>query len=189
VAQEFPSQVPVAELPERLDLSRARVYDLLSALRIQPRRVGRASYVSAEHYGQLLQCRDALKRGVTLAAYLDQHPPEMEVEPPAAGLLTDSSNGPEHFMAAVLALLQQQQLALAPAEQPDTTLDTIERRLRILQQLADGGLSIPNGELADVLDVAPGTLRGRGQQFEAYGLVFRRESSGRTVSWRVSRPG
>lgn len=191
MSQHIPDQVQVSQLPELLGVSRSRTYDLISALKISARKVGRQAFVDANQLTLLLRCRDALADGVSLAQFADENAPDLPVEP-TAGLVADTSSQPttEALLAAVMALLQtqQQQAAIAPAVELPDTLAQLEQRLRILQLAADGGLCLPNSELADLLDLAPGTLRGRPDGFSSYGLVFRRRHQGRSVVWQVTRP-
>lgn len=183
MAEPIPSQVPVSELPDRLGLSRARIYDLMGALHIQPRKVGRSAFIDGDQYGQLLRCREAIAAGQTLAQYLDENPPPLATET-TAGLVADTST-PDQLLAAMLALVERQALPAAPP--PPDPVDALERRLRILSDLANSGMAIPNAEMAALLAVSPATLRSRGQQFLAYGLMVTRQQQGRSIVWTVSR--
>lgn len=186
------AQIAVADLPRLTGWGKSRLYDIFGQLKITPRRIGRAAFVSPEQLQLLLRCRDAMAQGMSLAQFIDLNPPEPLVEPlpESSGLVADSSAMPtaEQLLSALLAMAQQPQQQLPPPDRSPDPLEQLERRLRLLQQLSDGAIQIPNSELAMVLGVASSTLRSQGQHFSRYGFdITRVPGSGRSVTWKVSR--
>lgn len=183
------AQIAVADLPRLTGWGKSRLYDIFGQLKITPRRIGRAAFVSPEQLQLLLRCRDAMAQGMSLAQFIDLNPPEPLVEPlpESSGLVADSSSIPtaEQLLSMLLAMAQQQ---LPPPDRSPDPLEQLERRLRLLQQLSDGAMQIPNAELAMVLGLSPSTLRSQGPHFSRYGFDLTRvPGAGRSVTWKVSR--
>jgi hypothetical protein len=79
--------------------------------------------------------------------------------------------------------------ALAAALPPAPPSDPL-RTARLLKEAADLCVPLSNGELAQLLGMAPGTVGGwpDGHQPRP-GFVLRREKVGAAVWWTVERPG
>lgn len=187
--------VPVRDLTERLGLSKSRVFALLSELAIARTNDGGLTCVSGEDFLLLEQALAHTRNGGTLAEFKASRGMAPLTVADSSQQSTQSGGTPvDLLLTAMATLLDRQSVAapppaLAPAVEAEVELSLLQRRLDILRTLADARMSLSNSELADVLDLSPGTLRSRGQTFTAYGLRFDREQQGRAVSWRVSRPG
>ena len=191
---ELLAPVPVKALPDKLGISKSRAFALLGELQVSRISDGGVTSVSGEDFLLLQTAIAHCKAGGTMADFKASRGLSALAVTESSQQSSQSGGTPvDLLLTAMAALLDRQPAAvlssaISPAAEAEAELSMLQRRLDILRTLADARMSLSNSELADVLDLAPATLRSRGKQFTAYGLVFTRESSGRTVSWRVGRP-
>jgi hypothetical protein len=169
-------------------LSRSTAYELLKLLGIEPeaRRVPTSrkpvSHLSAEQIQQLQPWASELARGATL--------PQIRERLGRSGNVSDASSQslstlPADQFAATLATLISQQQALPPAAPTDPL-----RTAKALAEAAELGVALSTAELAGVLGMAVGTVRGLPDGHSPRpGFILHREKTGNSVWWLVERPG
>ena len=170
---------------EASGLSRSTAYELLKLLQIEPeaRRVPSSrkpvSHLSAEQIQQLQPWASELASGATLPqvrerlgqidTVRDDHPKQSQIVPA------------DQMMAALAAIVSQQQAP--PAADP-------LRTAKALAEAAELGVALSTTELAGVLGMAVGTVRGLADgHCPRPGFTLRRQKAGNAVWWMVERPG
>lgn len=182
-------ELPVADLPNRYNVSRSQVYARLDALKqrnpeLVPVKRGKKAYVG----GQLLAFMDSMhvliQQGVTVAAAADKAlsvEPQTHPESPVglSDRTQDNTITPTTDRLSDLALLAS---AIAAANHPPP--DPLAR-YRQLEEIAAHGWLLPTSELAELLGLT--TLSG--QEFERYGFRFTRVGkAGSENTWKVEKP-
>lgn len=176
-------------------LSRSTAYELLKLLAIEPepRRVPTSrkpvSHLSAEQVRELQPWAAALAGGATLPQVrerLGQIHTVSDDGPGPSEIVSDERPGqiqtvPADQMLAVLAAIAGQQQT--PPADP-------MRCARALAEAAELGVALSTAELAGVLGMAVGTVRGLADGHSPRpGFTLRREKAGNAVWWTVERPG
>ena len=161
-------------------LSRSTAYELLKLLAIEPeaRRVPTSrkpvSHLSADQV-QLLDpwALEITQRGATLS--------EIRKRLGQLQTIQDDNPGPSAIVPV------DPMAALAAALQPP--VDPL-RRAKALADAAELGVALSTAEMADVLGMAVGTVRGLPDGHQPRpGFTLRRQKAGNAVWWFVERPG
>lgn len=164
---------------EASNLSRSTAYELLKLLQIEPepRRVPTSrkpvSHLSADQVQLLQPWVLELQRGVTL--------PQIRERFGQLQTIPDNNPGPSAIVPV------DPMAALAAALQPPA--DPL-RRAKALVDAAELGVALSTAEMADVLGMAVGTVRGLPDGHQPRpGFTLRRHKAGNAVWWMVERPG
>jgi len=164
---------------EASGLSRSTAYELLKLLQIEPeaRRVPTSrkpvSHLSAEQIQQLQPWVMELQRGATL--------PQIRERLGQLQTIPDNNPGPSAIVPV------DPMAALAAALQPPA--DPL-RRAKALADAAELGVALSTAEMADVLGMAVGTVRGLPDGHSPRpGFTLHRQKSGNAAWWMVERPG
>jgi hypothetical protein len=164
---------------EASDLSRSTAYELLKLLQIEPepRRVPTSrkpvSHLSSDQLQQLHPWVMELQRGATL--------PQIRERLGQLQTIQDNNPGPSAIVPV------DPMAALAAALQPPA--DPL-RRAKALADAAELGVALSTAEMADVLGMAVGTVRGLPDGHQPRpGFTLRRHKAGNAVWWMVERPG
>lgn len=161
-------------------LSRSTAYELLKLLQIEPeaRRVPTSrkpvSHLSADQV-QLLQpwALEIAQRGATL--------PQVRERLGQLQTIPENNPGPSAIVPV------DPMTALAAALHPPA--DPL-RRAKALADAAELGVALSTAEMADVLGMAVGTVRGLPDGHQPRpGFTLRRQKAGNAVWWMVERPG
>lgn len=170
---------------EAAGISRSTAYELLKLLQIEPeaRRVPSSrkpvSHLSGEQMGTLAPWVAELKRGATLPQLRERLGRNDNVRDDGPG---QSDIVPVDQLTAVLAAIVSQQQAAPPADPLRTA--------KALAEAAELGVALSTAELAGVLGMAVGTVRGLADgHCPRPGFTLRREKAGNAVWWMVERPG
>ena len=177
-------------------LSRSTAYELLKLLQVEPepRRVPTSrkpvSHLSAEQVQQLQPWASELASGATLPQIrerLGQIQTVRDGDPGLSESVSDDRPGqiqtvPADQVMAALATLISQQQAASPADPLRTA--------KALAESAELGVALSTAEMAGVLGMAVGTVRGLPDGHSPRpGFVLRRQKAGNAVWWMVDRPG
>jgi hypothetical protein len=170
---------------EAAGISRSTAYELLKLLQIEPeaRRVPTSrkpvSHLSGEQMDTLAPWVAELKRGATLPQIRERLGRNDNVRDDGPG---QSDIVPaDHLTAALAAIVSQQQVP--PPADP-------LRTAKALAEAAELGVALSTAELAGVLGMAVGTVRGLADgHCPRPGFTLRREKAGNAVWWMVERPG
>ena len=164
---------------EASGLSRSTAYELLKLLQIEPeaRRVPTSrkpvSHLSADQLQQLQPWVQELNRGATLPQIRER--------------LGQINTVPDDRPGQIQTVPADPMVALAAALQPPA--DPL-RRARAIADAADLAVPLSTAELADVLGMAVGTVRGLPDgHCPRPGFTLRRQKAGNAVWWTVERPG
>lgn len=164
---------------EASNLSRSTAYELLKLLQIEPepRRVPTSrkpvSHLSSDQLQQLHPWVMELQRGATL--------PQIRERLGQLQTIQDNNPGPSAIVPV------DPMAALAAALQPPA--DPL-RRAKALADAAELGVALSTAEMADVLGMAVGTVRGLPDGHQPRpGFTLRRQKAGNAVWWMVERPG
>ena len=172
--------VRLSDWIEASGLSRSTAYELLKLLQIEPeaRRVPTSrkpvSHLSADQV-QLLQpwALEIGQRGATL--------PQIRERLGQLQTIPDNNPGPSAIVPV------DPMVALAAALQPPA--DPL-RRAKALADAAELGVALSTAEMADVLGMAVGTVRGLPDGHQPRpGFTLHRQKAGNAVWWFVERPG
>ena len=170
---------------EATGLSRSTAYELLKLLGIEPeaRRVPTSrkpvSHLSAEQIQQLQPWAAELAGGATLPQIRERLGRSDSVRDDRPGQI---QTVPADQLVAALAAIAGQQQQAPPADPLHTA--------KALAEAAELGVALSTSELAGVLGMAVGTVRGLPDGHTPRpGFTLRREKSGNAVWWLVERPG
>ena len=166
-------------------LSRSTAYELLKLLGIEPeaRKVPTSrkpvSHLTTEQMELIEPWAAELRRGATL--------PQLRDRLGQIQTIQDDDPGQSEIVPAADPGLSQIIPALAAAlQQPSDPL----RRARALAEAADLGVPLSNGELAEVVGMAPATVSSWPDGHSPRpGFTLRRQKVGAAVWWTVERPG
>lgn len=166
-------------------LSRSTAYELLKLLGIEPeaRKVPTSrkpvSHLTTEQMELIEPWAAELRRGATL--------PQLRDRLGQIQTIPDDDPGQSEIVPAADPGLSQIIPALAAAlQQPSDPL----RRARALAEAADLGVPLSNGELAEVVGIAPRTInKWVDGHSPRPGFILRRQKIGGAVWWTVERPG
>ena len=181
-------ELPIADLPDRYQVSRSQVYARIDALKqrdpsLTPGKRGKKAYASP----RLIELLDSLhvlisQQGETLAEavsrVLGEEPQTRPVRPTGQPDRTqDGTLVPTGDRPSDLALLAS---AIAANQPPPDPLN----RYRALDEIAAKGWQLPTSELAELL----GVKSLSGQEFERYGFRFVRVGkAGAESTWKVEK--
>lgn len=182
---------PVGELPARYGLkSSTTLYARYQAAGVEPFQDGRKRYVTGEALQRLDLLNDCLERGGTLESCAKELPwQDEEIEPlePHSGLteamgesITETpTEGMERFMAAIVG-------AIVPAV--TTSNKKPLDNYRELQDASENGWLLQTAKVAELIEMHPSSLSGKGKKLSRIGFEFERvRMEGGTWLWRVSR--
>ena len=194
-----PERVYVLELPDKLKVSRSRVYQLLDALTIKTHKVGNKSYIIGDDYIRLVEVHQYIKKGRTIAEYLLDHPQQVEttIHREDASSIQHSSDlsseGSNQFVLQgnqeAIELFFSRFAALTPVAPAVPQLHFVEilkTRLETLAICARDGVILSNHELAELLGSNYNTIRKQ-EYFQQYGYSFTRHKEGRSISWTITK--
>ena len=185
--------VPVKDLEKLLGLSYSRIQAVLTELEIERFRgtSGAAKFISQEDFVMLQEFQQHTKSGGTLqdfkSTYVRQFPtrpePSQSVElTPVSALQDNTQDYPMGSLALATALENAVRNAL-----PQKAQISLKERLETLLLVSQEQIPLQTKDLAELLNLAPTTIRSKGETFSLYGFEFRREKTGRENCWFVSR--
>ena len=186
----LPDRIWTLELPDKLGISRSRVYQLIEKLNIKTNRVGNKAYLSPEEYVRLQQAHTYIKNGKSIAEYLLEYPQEFEPvvqeEEPTAGLSVGKT--PDVSNAVLLPVLEMVLSRLErPTPLPKTNpVEELKSRLETLAICVRDQVVLSNQELSMLLGLNYNTIRKQ-KEFTQYGYTFIRNKEGRTISWTIQK--
>lgn len=170
---------------EATRLSRSTAYELLKLLQIEPeaRRVPTSrkpvSHLSAEQIQKLQPWAAQLASGATLPQIRERLGQNDTIPDDRPG---QSQIVPADQLTAALAAIVSQQQTPPPADPLRTA--------KALAEAAELGVALSTAELAGVLGMAVGTVRGLPDgHCPRPGFILHREKAGNAVWWLVDRPG
>jgi biotin operon repressor len=188
----------VADLEERLGISRSNVYKRLDALNIKGEKVGGKVFFNADQYQQLKALNLHILKGGTLTDY----PPlnngkqaEPDLSRPSQDKLVVSRETQDKVdrqmetaiaLSGVLDTIASKVIAMLPTpsepmpEQPDPLA-----QLRQLQEVCDRGWLLSSSQLAPLLNRQS---LPSGDSFERFGFRFSRSGkNGSESAWRIEK--
>jgi hypothetical protein len=182
-------RVPVSQLPSRYSIARSALYTRLKDLKIEPEKQGKKAFVNAEQLQQLDALHEHIQKGGITGAFLKQ------LERPGH-LATEDSPGQSR------AIVQDSpgQITASPTAALVTVVEAIVKRLipapsrlsylRELEETYSQGWLLSTSELADLLELTPGTITDYGEEFADAGFTFTRagKRKGGEIAWRVGKP-
>ncbi len=189
--------VRLSDWIEASGLSRSTAYELLKILGVEPepRRVPTSrkpvSHLSAEQVQQLQPWASELASGATLPQIrerLGQLQTVRDGDPGLSESVSDDRPGQiqtvpaDQMMAALATIISSHQQAAPPADPL--------RSAKALAEAAELGVALSTAEMAGVLGMAVGTVRGLPDGHSPRpGFTLRRQKAGNAVWWMVDRPG
>lgn len=185
----LPERIFTIELPNRLGVSRSRVYQLIDKLNIQTSKVGNKAYITSKDFIRLRDAHNFIRKGKSIAEYLLENPQEFEPviidEIPETGL---SSAGTSDLSSTVLlpvlemVLGRLEQMPQLPASNP---VEDLKSRLETLAICARDQVVLSNQELAMLLGLNYNTTRKQ-EEFTQYGYTFTRRKEGKKIFWIIT---
>jgi biotin operon repressor len=189
----------IADLEERLGISRSNVYKRIEALQLKGEKQGGRVFFNANQYEQLRTLNAHLARGGTLTDY----PPlnngkqlEPDLSRPSQDKLAMSQDRQDKVdrqmetaiaLSGVLDTIASKVIAMLPHPEPmpEPQPDPLAN-LRQLQECCDRGWLLSSSQLAPLLNRQS---LPSGESFERYGFTFTRAGkNGSESAWRVEKP-
>jgi hypothetical protein len=186
----LPDKIWTAELPDRLGVSRSRVYQLIEKLNVKTNRVGNKAYITREDYLRIQEAHNYIKDGKNLAEYLLDHPQEFEPvvmidETPEVGISrTGSSDVSNSILLPVLEMVLEKLDRATPALPPNP-VEELKSRLETLAICSRDKVVLSNQELSTLLGLNHNTIRKQ-EKFSQYGYSFTRTKEGRNIFWTIT---
>lgn len=187
------NRLPVAQLSDRYDISRSVLYSRLSALRIEPQKLGKKSYVNSDQLQLLDRLHEHLQQGGITAEFLELS--GISSGEQSVGQITElsgeQSGGQLTKQSAeqtVGQIINVQEALSALLEQiPKPSAQWMES-LRFLEEAYQNRWLLSTSQLAQLLGLSAITISRR-QTFERYGFIFNRAGhNGAEVAWEISKP-
>lgn len=176
MAKDSAELIPVSQLQERYNIKRSALYNRLSALELQPTKVGRRAFVTPADVGRLDALADHIEAGGTIHDFTEQ--PGMD----ASALMVAAEDGmaPMNPNANFAAFLD----AFASRPEP---VQALTNRLDLLEKAAAHEWLLPTSDLSMTLGLSRRSV-GKYPKFERYGFVFTKVGQmGTETSWRVQK--
>jgi hypothetical protein len=188
--------IRVTDWLDAVGISRSTAYELFKLLGIEPeaRRVPGirrpASHINAEQMEVLAPWVSEIKRGATLPAIrktLGQNGNVLDDSLGQNGSVLDEQSklvaGSVDYTAEIISAALAKYTVALPTPEADPL-----RRAKALAEAADLGIALTTAEMADVLGMAVGTVRGLPDGHQPRpGFTLRRQKNGNAVWWNVER--
>jgi hypothetical protein len=175
-------RLAVASLSDRYGISRSVLYHRINSLQIQPEKLGKRSFVSAEQLALLDGLHDHIKHGGASAEFLEAK----GLSAIQFGKQSDEQLGGQMTLAGAGQLLSL--LADQSVEQSDkqSTIHWTER-LRFLEEACQNKWLLSTSQLAELLGISSHTLTSF-QNCDRYGFSFTRSGlNGVEIAWRITK--
>lgn len=177
MAKDSAELIPVSQLQERYNIKRSALYNRLSALELQPTKVGRRAFVTPADVVRLDALGDHIEAGGTIHDFTEQ---PATLETGALTMVADDGTAPISQNANFASFLN------AFATQPDP-LQLLINRLDLLEKSATHEWLLPTSDLSMALGLSRRSV-GKYPKFERYGFVFTKVGQmGTETSWRVQK--
>lgn len=177
MAKDSAELIPVSQLQERYNIKRSALYNRLSALELQPTKVGRRAFVTPADVVRLDALGDHIEAGGTIHDFTEQ---PKTVETGALTIPAGDGTAPINQNANFAAFLN------AFATQPDP-LQLLMNRLDLLEKATTHEWLLPTSDLSMALGLSRRSV-GKYPKFERYGFVFTKVGQmGTETSWRVQK--
>lgn len=186
----LPDRIWILELPDRLGISRSRVYQLIEKLNIKTNKVGNKAYLIPKEFLRLQQAHTYIKNGKSIAEYLLENPQEYEPviaddNPDTRLSIGPTSNISNSILIPVLEMVLERLERLPELPRPNPVED-LKTRLETLAICARDQVVLSNQELSILLGVNYNTIRKQ-KEFTQYGYTFTSHKKNRNVFWNISR--
>ena len=167
--------IPVSQLLDRYNIKRSALYNRLTALDIQPTKVGRRAFLAQSEVVRMDALADHLETGGTIHDFENQAD---GMDDPAGSLTYPSaSTNPGANFAAFMD-------AIATRPEP---IQALTNRLDLLEKAATYEWLLPTSDLSMTLGLSRRSV-GKYPKFERYGFVFTKVGQqGTETSWRVQK--
>lgn len=164
--------LPVSKLPDRYEIGRTAFYERVSALKLQFEKRGNKSIATSEQIDRLDALHDHIKKGNTIAEFVDSLDPEQFTE--QSGQIEIASNSP-----AALLTLAEIIVSRIPQSQPDPLA-----HIRMLDEACEKCWKLSTSELCVLLK----RRSVPGNEVRKYGFVCVRDGrNGNESAWLVTR--
>jgi hypothetical protein len=185
----LPDKIFTLELPDRLGISRSRVYQLIEKLKVKTTRVGNKAYITREDYLRIQEAHNYIKEGKNLAEYLLEHPQEYEPvvidDISEVGLSrTDTNDISNAILLPVLEMVLERLERSNPSPTPNPVED-LKSRLETLAICARDRVVLSNQELSMLLGLNYNTIRKQ-EEFTQYAYTFTRRKEGKKILWTIT---
>lgn len=173
--------IPISQLQDRYHIKRSALYNRLSALDLQPIKVGRRAFVTQ---GDVLRM-DALANHIEAGGTIhDFEEGAVTAAPDRAGSLIvnpETEITPVNSGANFAAFLE------AFAARPSAPIQALTERLDLLEKAATHEWLLPTSDLSIALGLSRRSI-GKYPKFERYGFVFTKVGQqGTETAWRVEK--
>lgn len=173
-------RIPISQLPSRYGIARSNLYTRLKDLRIEPEKMGKKAFVSAEQLHLLDALHDRIQQGGTTGEFLKglDRPQNHSALVPAPGEPSIIVQ-PNALVAVVETIIKR----LLPNTGSRLSY------LRELEEACGNGWLLSTSEVADLLGLSPKTIAGYGEEFEDGGFVFSRAGirKGGEIAWAIDK--
>lgn len=170
--------IPVSQLQDRYNIKRSALYNRLSALELQPTKVGRRAFVTPADVGRLDALADHLDAGGAIHDFQEQ-PPDLDASADSLTVVADGMP-PMNQNTNFAAFLD----TFAARPEP---VQALTHRLDLLEKAATHEWLLPTSDLSMTLGLSRRSV-GKYPKFERYGFVFTKVGQmGTETSWRVQK--
>lgn len=177
MAKDSAELIPVSQLQDRYNIKRSALYNRLSALELQPTKVGRRAFVTPADVVRLDALADHIEAGGTIHDFAEQ---PSSVDASALTVAAEDSMAPMNPNANFTAFLD----AFASRPEP---VQALTHRLDLLEKAAAHEWLLPTSDLSMTLGLSRRSV-GKYPKFERYGFVFTKVGQmGTETSWRVQK--
>ncbi|KAI9131042.1 hypothetical protein [Acaryochloris sp. CCMEE 5410] len=177
MAKDSAELIPVSQLQERYNIKRSALYNRLSALELQPTKVGRRAFITPADVVRLDALGDHIEAGGTIHDFTEQ---PSSVGAGALTVAADDGTAPMAQNTNFATFLD------AFSTRPDP-LKMLLNRLDLLEKAATHEWLLPTSDLSMALGLSRRSV-GKYPKFERYGFVFTKVGQmGTETSWRVQK--
>jgi hypothetical protein len=179
-------RILVSQLMGRYDLVKSAVYTRLEILGIKPEKVGIRSYVNAEQLALLDEFHMFIQKGGNKAEFLEMKGMQKKADPDED---FESSSGLSTVQPDMVQLVTAIAAQIAAKIQPVTPEPDPLAYYKALEEAVKHGWQLKTSEIAYLLDLTPGEIKGYGDRFTEAGFVFTQAGyrSKGEIAWKVTK--
>ena len=183
--------VPLSQLPSRYSIARSNLYNRIKDLKVETVKQGRKAFVTATDLELLDGLHAHLGRGGTTVGFV-------QILKKKGGLALSTVDRPASYITES-SQHSEPIIAINPVALVSTIETVVKRmippsnnRLNYLKELEEAyqsGWLLSTSELSDLLEFAPKTIAGYGEQFSDAGFTFTRAGSrkGGEIAWSIDK--